>query len=242
MFTLIGGEPLLYWDRIVLLVYQIRKYFPHATINITTNGVLLHKFKDQLIELLMEVDNIRISLTNHFSEFIEDSTGVKYLKNLDQFFSDSRINKIHRLHYDIPCKNINFHLHEFVDGFTAQWEKSSGKLKPFATNDPVGSMQHGCTGDICSAVHDSKLYKCPRFVVLPVVLAKVNQLDDPDWQKYLHYTPIELTKDNIHDELLRFEENQGHSIPECDMCPNKRVINITQFPHTKENIFTRPYV
>lgn len=242
MFTLIGGEPLLYWDTVVALVKHFRKFYPTTVINITTNGVLLHKYRDKVLDLLLSTNNIRISLTNHFSEFINDPTGVKYKQNLEYFFSDPRINRIHNLHYDIPNRNINFHLHEFSDGFKAQWVHKDGKLKPWATNDPQGSMQYGCTGDRCSAIIDSKLYKCPRFVVLPVVLDKVNQLDDPDWKKYISYIPIDLSQNDIQDELEKFEANQGHPISECDMCPNKHIINITQIPHTKENIFTKPYV
>lgn len=242
MFTLIGGEPLLYWDRIVALVHHFRKFYPTTVINITTNGVLLHKHRKEVLDLLLSTDNIRISLTNHFSEFMEDPTGVKYKQNLEYFFSDPRINRIHALHYDIPNRNINFHLHEYAEGFKSQWQHIDGKLKPWATNDPQGSMNYGCTGNICSAIIDSKLFKCPRFVVLPAILDKVNQTDDSDWKKYLAYTPIDLSQEGIQYKLQEFEANQGHPISECDMCPNKHIINITQIPHTKENIFTKPYV
>jgi organic radical activating enzyme len=242
MFTLIGGEPFLYWDRIELLVRHFRKFYPTTKINITTNGVLLHKFKDRVIDLMMEVDHIRISLTNHFSEFMDDPTGIKYKQNLDYFFSDPRINCIHDLHYDIPNHDINFHFHDFSDGFTAQWRREGSKLKPWATNDPKASMDNGCIGRVCSALHNSKLYKCMRFVTLPTVLDKVGQLTDPEWSKYLNYQPIDLSLDDVDGLVDKFVNNQGNPISECDMCHNKKIVNITQIPHTKENIFTKPYV
>lgn len=241
-FTLLGGDPLLYWETVAPVARYIRALFPDAIVNITTNGVLLHKFKDRVIDLLLELDNSKLSITNHFSEFVTDSSGVKYLEHLDQFLTDPRLNKIHRLHYDIPNRNINISIHEFVDGFQQQWIQQGNKLKPFATNDPAGSMQHGCIGNICSVVYKSKLYKCPRLAVLPAVLSKTNQLDDSDWQKYLNYIPVDLTKDNIREELKKFESNQGQPINECDMCHNNRIIEIARIPRTKENIFTKPYV
>ena len=37
MVTLIGGEPLMYWDTVVPMARHVRKYFPNVDINLTTN-------------------------------------------------------------------------------------------------------------------------------------------------------------------------------------------------------------
>lgn len=238
--TLIGGEPLLYWnEKIVPMAHHVRKYYPTTTINISTNGLLLHKLKDEVIQLLLDIDNIRLSVDDHTADFSDDPVGKKYLKNLNYFLSDPRLHKIHDEHYDIPNKNIDIMLHSFLSGFHAQFLTVDRKLKPFATNDPEGSMKYGCVGNICSAIIDSKLYKCPRLLSLPKILAEVNQLDDPDWAKYLNYAPVDLSRNDIEEELNLFEATEGLPIPECDVCANKFIQNITWFQQSKENVIKR---
>jgi organic radical activating enzyme len=236
MVTLIGGEPLMYWDTVVPMARHVRKYFPNVDINLTTNGFRLKKYQDELISLMIELQPFRISLTDHLSEVDHaDTLATKYYDQVKDFLSDPRLNKIHQHHYDIPNNQVNIHIGNYAGGFKAQYLIKHRKLKPFATNDPEGSMREGCTGNICSAVVDSKLYKCPRFYVLPLVLKERNQIDDPDWQKYLNYRSIDLTN-CTQEELEYFENNQGKPIEECDMCPNNKIINISLIPHTKENL------
>lgn len=236
MITLIGGEPLMYWEKVVPILRHVRKHFPNVNINLTTNGFRLKKYQDELINLMIELQPFRISLTDHMTEIAyTDILANKYYAQVTEFLSDPRLNKIHDYHYDIPDNQVNIHIANFSEGFKAQYLIKDGKLKPFATNDPKGSMREGCTGDICSAVVDSKLYKCPRFYVLPLVLKERGQLDDPDWQKYLGYQSIDLNN-YTNDELVQFENNQGKPIDLCDMCPNHKIINISVIPHTKENL------
>lgn len=239
MITLIGGEPLLYWeDRIVPLTKCIRKFFPDSNINITTNALLISKYKDQIFDLLLEVDNIRLSITDHLVEVDkEDNFSKKYYKNLDTFLADPRLNKIHDEHYDIPDTNIDIYVHKF-ETFKAQFLMIGGKVKPFKTNNPAQSKARGCTGD-CATVIDSKLYKCPRLASLTRILHKTNQLDDPEWQKYLKYQPVDLSSNNSYDSMREFFETQNKPISVCDMCPDKHIINITALPHKKENIIRK---
>ena len=240
LFTVSGGEPMLYWDKVKPVVRHIRKKFPLAKIMINSNGRLLHKHKDDLIDFLKEIQNISIGLANHASEFPDDPVGQAYHNDLDKFFSDSRLNKNHPMHYDIPDNDVNFHWNIWPDGFTAQWKRVGDKIKPFATKNPRKSMEHGCIGDVCAMLSDdSKLYKCARLAVLPTILKRIGQLDDPDWQPYLSYQPVDVSDNNAWADIYKFAEEEGKPISECDMCPDNKVIGISRIPHTKENIFTK---
>jgi len=236
MITLLGGEPLLYWDRVSILAKHIRKRFPLATINITTNGLLLHKYQNSVIELLLELDNCKLTISNHMTLFAHDKVAQVSYKNLNLFLSDPRLFKIHDYHYDIPNHSIDIHMSENGIKFINQYKLlPNGQVKPYATNDPEGSMIHGCTGSICSFAKNNKLYKCSKLAVLPNVLDHTNQLDDPDWQKYLNYQYIDLTA-TTQEQLDYFEETQGKPISECDGCPNQQIEGVTTVIRTKENV------
>lgn len=237
MITIVGGEPTLYWhEKIVPIARHIRKFFPHSIINISTNALLIHKFRDDIVDLFLEVDNIRLSIDDHLAGFADSAEAKKLYEHLDYFLSHPRIHKIHDMHYDIPDKKIDFMLHTFYEhGFKAQFKQVNGKLKPFATQDPEGSFRIGCISPFCAAAIDNKLYKCPRLLTLPKILNETNQLDDPDWQKYLNYKPVDL-KTASQEEIDYFESTESKAIPECDVCPNGNKQNIHWFPQSKENV------
>jgi organic radical activating enzyme len=221
MATILGGEPLLYWDeKIVPVAHEIRKHWPNATLNITTNGLLLHKLADKVIDTLIEFGNSKLQISKHASNVGPHPFKKIYDTNLLTFLSNPKLNKIHDLHYDVPNNKVDIHLDQWDQPFISQFVIKNGKLKPFATQDPVGSMKDGCTGNICSMVKDNKLYKCGRLAVLPAILKERNQLDDPDWQKYLH-TYVDLAK-TPHEGIEKFYMEEGKPIPECDVCPNAR--------------------
>lgn len=237
-FTISGGEPFLYWSIVKPLIKHIRYKFPDSPILINTNGRLLHKYKDELVDFLKEINNISLNIAYHHWNFQKTKNGIRYQKELDDFFDHPEINKIHPLHHDIPDTNINFHGDLWADGFAAQWKREGNLLKPWATNNPKLSMENGCTGNICALAHESKLYKCPRLATLYPVLERVGQLDDPDWKKYLEYEPIDLSSDDQWEKIYKFKQEEGQPIDICDMCPSKSIINVTQIPHTEENVFS----
>ena len=235
--TLLGGEPFLYWEeRIVPIVRHLRAKFPTSTISVVTNGLLLHKFIDSVINLMLEVDNFKLSVSDHMREFSDDRVAINYYNNLNKFLSDSRLNKIHDFHYDIPNRKIDVHLESEAVLFIAQYKKINGQLKPFKTGDPDKSFRNGCCSSICSHLVNSKLYKCSKLAAIHDILKETDQLDDPDWAPYLNYVPIDLTQKDIDGELLKFEQNIGKSINVCDMCPDKRQIGITLIQQTKSNV------
>jgi hypothetical protein len=82
-------------------------------------------------------------------------------------------------------------------------------------------------------VIENKLYKCSRLAALPKILLETDQLDDPDWQKYLH-TYVDLTTSEQSD-IDKFHQEEGRPIAQCDVCPNRRDSN-TLIPRTDRTI------
>lgn len=238
MATLLGGEPFLYWDeKIVPMLYKIRKHWPNATLNLTTNGLLLHKYTDEIIEVFSDLKNVKLQISKHASNVGNHPFAKTYEANLNKFLSDSRFHKIHDLHYDLPGFDgpiFDIHLEQWDQPFVAQFQFKDGKVKPFAANDPEGSMANGCIGSFCSMVINNRLYKCPRLAALPIILKEKNQLGDPDWQKYLHtYVDLKLAS---QEDIDRFYQEEGKPIAQCDVCPNQRIPNETLIPRTARTI------
>ena len=92
---LMGGELFLYWDKVVQIVPVIRKYFPTSRISLVTNGLLLPKYKEQLLELCETYHPCTIDITNHFTLFSKDVRTKKYqkkftkIRKLDYFLVSS---------------------------------------------------------------------------------------------------------------------------------------------------------
>ena len=238
--SLVGGESLLYWEeKVVPIIHHVREKIPLACIAIVTNGLLLHKFKDDVLKLMITIGNMKLVISDHLYTFsTTDTTKIRYHNNLNNFLSDPRIKKINDLLYTLD-NDVEILIQRYESGFFAQYIKIDNKLKPFATNDPANSFKYGCNGPTASFLINSKLYKCSRFGVLYTVLSNSDQLSDPDWQKYLKYAPIDLQSDNVLQQLKLFEENEGKHIDLCDMCPNNQIINISMIPQTRENVLKR---
>lgn len=219
---LIGGELLLYWDRIELITAKIRQHFPTTNIGMVTNGLQLDKFKDRLIDLCKRNHPCTVDITDHFTLFSSDVVAKKYHKKLNTFLKNT-----HRA-------QIVTQLTKPIEFKSCYYITEQGKLKPYATNDPIGSYTNGCAMPYCHTLVDSKLYKCSWFVVLPNILASKGQSNDIDWDRYLNYQPLDLV--NPTDEsLLAFSNTQDQAISLCDMCSNKSSDGIIKI---KENVLS----
>jgi len=226
MITLLGGEPLYYWDeRIVPIAMECNKYFPNTLINVFTNGQLLGKNQKKVFELSDKIDKFSLTITDHLNtEELKNTTpGKKWRESINRFLNHKQIVKIHNEHYHIK-DNINANIYISTPDSNS-WKNIykttiDGKIKPFATNDPEGSMRYGCiSNNICSMVRGTKLYKCTQLATLENGLRAKNQLDDPDWKKYLSYAPVDLL--NIDKSTLtNFIDTYAKPIDMCDMCSN----------------------
>lgn len=257
---LIGGELFLYWDRIGLIVKKIREHYPTTIICLASNGLLLDKFKQPLLDICRTYHPCKIDITDHFTLFSEDVIAKKYHTKLNNFIKQLDANKLVETKQEInidwllnnkaSVTSANYkklsiidetyidkhstviHLSKRPEFKSSYFENADGTIKPFVTNDSNGSYSNGCGMPQCHALVNSKLYKCSWFSILPHLLEIKSQLDDPDWAKYLTYKPLDLTNTTIA-ELDQFYNTRDCAIDLCDMCSNNQN---TIIKRTKYNV------
>ncbi len=219
--TLLGGDPLLYWEeRIIPITREIRKHFQKEPIVVFTNALLIDKYKEKIFDYILEFAPVHFTITRHLDGLGTNPLKAHWDQKITNMLSDPRVQKIHDSHYHLG------HYHDHVIYFhrPEEWRNSykllpDGRIKPFATNDPQGSMAHGCTGSECSAVIEDRLYKCANLATLEKHLQALDQLEDPDWKKYLDYPYIDLNSID-EDRMQFFAQTHGSPVSHCDMCNN----------------------
>lgn len=236
-YSMLGGEPLLYLDKVREVVKHIRATDTTARIVIPTNGMLLDKRSDELADIMITY-NVSLYVCNHFASF-EDPTltnkvfdsAIKFANSLqltpydrDQFIADITGNPV--------TKRDNFNGNEqvFSNGNIQVWIRDQGEFhshyfmsvtgpKPFMSGNPADSYREGCCSPFCNFLKDNKLYKCAALGTLEKFLTIHNSLDDPDWQKYLAYKPVDL-ETATEEDITAFASNIYSPSEFCDMCPS----------------------
>lgn len=217
--TLLGGEAFLYWDKIVPIVKQVREHFPQNRVNIFTNGHLIYKHLDQLVDLMKNVGNCSVTITKHLTGMWDTKLGERWLANLQKIIDHPNIVKIHDEHLHIKDHtDCNIYLADGERWFIWYKDTPDG-IKPYATGNPELSEKNGCAAGIfCSALFGSKFYKCSSLATLPGLLKSQGQYDDPDWAKYVKDYPY-IDLNNFDQETYEYYKNTyGLPIPQCDMC------------------------
>lgn len=237
MYSMLGGEPLMYLSQVKELVTYIRQTDPSAYIIIPTNGTLLHKNKEELADLLLNY-NVSLFVCNHFAGFKDQRLSQKVIEASLAFAKELNLIQIDPIEFNKQLsgtdvtdrENFTSEEHVFTNGtmhfwirnqeeFHSNYFMSNNSPKPFATNDPAGSYKEGCCSPMCSFMFDKKLYKCAALGTLEKFLKFYNALEDPAWQKYLAYKPLDLTTATSA-EIKDFSDTKLSAKPECDMCPN----------------------
>ena len=238
MITLLGGEPMKYWDdRIEPLAREIRKQFPRARLNIFSNGHLLYKQADKIINLIDEL-SASITISKHLSGDLESPLGKQWQVNIQKFLNHPRLAKIHDDHYEV-VGNIESNIHFYAaDEWFTWYKKTANGIKPYATNNPEKSMQYGCaSGAHCSSLFENRLYKCSSLAMLPGLLSYQGQSHDTDWEKYLDYPYVDLL--DVSKETTTYHaDNYGKPTTYCDMC-NDQQSNIIQWQGRKSSQILR---
>jgi len=237
MITLLGGDIFMYWpDQIIPLTLAIRKHFPNASINLFTNGQLLNKYTDEIIDLMTTIDNCKLTISQHLIGDLETALGQAWTRNVSQFLNDSRIWKIHNDHYHIKgYLDCNIHFYNGIDWFTWYKQEADGRIKPHVSQDPVRSMQYGCaSGPLCSTIFETNLYKCSSLATLDGLLSLKGQKDDPDWQDYLNYPHVDLNNFDL-ENFEYHKKNHGKPVAYCDMC-SASPRNIIKWMDRKQNM------
>lgn len=247
IYGLIGGDPLLYLDRIERIAQAIREQDPDKVLLCTTNGLLLDKKSDDIARLIQKYD-ISFCISNHFASFVDTSLKDKIKKDYEElagklgFVRQSDDSLFRQIFLDSRSDpTADFWKKLFDDQSTEDWQilykrektflyynnqaefkrnhriDAQGKPKPFATNDPERSYREGCSGPLCSLLMGTKLYKCSALATLRKMLKHHDSLDDPDWQKYLNYEPVDLLSSTA-ERVQNFSDTKFCAIDQCDMC------------------------
>ncbi|MDD3178228.1 MAG: radical SAM protein [Candidatus ainarchaeum sp.] len=76
-FDLCGGEPLLFFEKLLFIIFKIKSIFKNYTISLTTNGLLLDEYKINLLKKL----NVFIAISLDGSKFMNDEMRVDFNNN-----------------------------------------------------------------------------------------------------------------------------------------------------------------
>ena len=211
--TLIGGEPLIH-PNLYDIIKHSAKCFDHSTIEIYTNGLLLHK-KPKLYNTLRKIGKAKLSVTLH-NRNPQIRKWINY--NLDQqFFQKDKWNKVGKNYW--KSGNIEIEITDPTQGGWYEYRKKvNGKIKPWNDND-INSSYSNCTANVYPIIYKDKLYKCPPISMLITQATKYNFLNDKDWELYLNYKPYSAD-DNLEDFIQNI--NCAHNI--CNMCPANPVL------------------
>ena len=237
-YSMLGGEPLLYLDKIKEVVKHIRKTDTTARIVIPTNGLLLDKRSGELASLMLTY-NVSLYVCNHFASFEDNTLTTKVFSSAIEFANKLQLTPYDRDQFiaDItgtPVKeeqrNFNGNELVFSNGKIQVWVRDQGEFhshhymsatgpKPFMSGNPEESYKEGCCSPFCNFLKDKKLYKCAALGTLEKFLTTHNALNDPDWQKYLAYKPVDL-EHATEDDITNFANNIYSASDVCDMCPS----------------------
>lgn len=246
-YSVLGGEALFYLDKVETIAKHIRSFDQKTNILVPTNGRMIDKKINEIVRLITNY-NLTLVICDHFSAFENQSLSNELKLSTNNLISKLNLNKgsssdfFNQVLVDAPIDSLGDFKKETVylnqdgritvffksqDEFQANYSLSHGAPKPFMTGDPQGSYKTGCCSAFCTFLYDRKLYKCAALGTLKKFLEYHNSQDDPDWQKYLNYTPLDLTMCSA-DEATEFSNNKYKGIEQCDMCPN-----------TSEHVFYR---
>jgi organic radical activating enzyme len=238
MYSMLGGEPLMYLPQVKKLVAYIKKTDPTAYIIMPTNGTLLHKHKTELADLLLNY-NVSLFVCNHFAGFKDTRLSKKVVDSALQFSKELNLLESNAVDFnrnlfgiDITERENSFTGKEYVftngkmhvwirdqKEFHSHYYMDNGIPKPFISGNPAESYKQGCCSPMCSFLFEGKLYKCAALGTLKKFLKSHNLLNDLNWQKYLAYEPLNLST-ATPEEIKDFSDTKFSAKPECDMCPS----------------------
>jgi len=247
-YSLLGGEPLLYLDKIQEIVSFIRDYDTVTRIVLPTNGTVLNKYMDRLVSLVKQY-NVCVAVCDHFAGFEDPTRSNKLSASVEELVSRLELSPQAPSEFwqgFLDWQNVGKDplWQSFVDvrgsmieqgdivyanekiwvqiksqsHFQSHYKLVDGKPKPFMSGDPATSYSKSCPSTFCSFMQDKKLYKCGALGTLHRFLDYYNVQSDPDWQKYISYKPLDL-ENCTQEEVEHFSNTKYCHIDECDMCP-----------------------
>jgi organic radical activating enzyme len=227
-YSLLGGEPLFYMDKVEEIVAFIRSFDSTTPILLPTNGKMIDKKADELARLISQY-NLTLMVCNHFSAFEDKTLSNELTASIGKFVKKTGLieSKQHTFFDQLIDEGLFVNQQGTVtlffrdqDYFQSNYYLDNNKPKPFASGDPDASYANGCCSPYCTFLRDSKLYKCAALATVKTLLIHHDNMDDPAWQKYLNYKPLDLTNCTL-EEVAHFSNTKYRSIGECDMCPSQ---------------------
>ena len=249
-WSVLGGEPLLYKDKILEIVKYIRSIEPNKTIFMSTNGMLLSKNIEWISKLITEY-HVWVQVCNHTAKFGRKDKILDSVKQIANYCNIPKSDPAHiwwntimkydsgtdnwqeylkRKGWDIANRDPNevtymknnYGIHYMEsEWFHSIYNNVNGVPKPFESDDPQQSYFNSCPSQFCAFLYNKKVYKCAALGTLRNFLSQHKLLDDTAWQKYLMYKPVDL-EESSEQEVQFFADTHYCGIDECSMCPKNQ--------------------
>lgn len=219
--SLLGGEVLLEpkWSKLLTAIEDV--FLDKCQVRFYTNGILLHKHKDQILHHLKRGSKLRISVheaphttrgklimdnINDFVDFCHEG-GLTEVKGYGVAFSgESDL-------WDIP--DMVSYSRNFTEMWSDTFKFDNGKILPYNSKNIQSSYQNCVCANV--QLYQGRLWKCAQSAYLRDTLNAFGQLDNPEWKRYLNYKGVSLSVSD--EELLDFCDTQYNPSWICSMCP-----------------------
>jgi len=212
---LFGGEPFLNPD-VMMWAKAVRRYFPDATIKIITN---IYYLKPEHVQQMIDLGNTVLQLSYHFryneeylylKQHVSDCiTGFKWgIKDNDS------ISFLTLQYNTCTIKHVVF------GEFIAPGKPAQNKIYPYNTEN-INTCIQICGNPNNPVLYKNRLYKCSPIANLKDTLHATDQMNDPEWMKYLEYTGYSST-----DDLQEFVHDIGTANRICSMCGDSSTATI----------------
>lgn len=92
-WSVLGGEPLLYLDKVEEIIRYIREIEPNKVIFFPTNGTLLDRHMDRIVSMV-EKYRLLVQVCNHFVNFQDQTKSNKVKENVKKLANRLNISKV----------------------------------------------------------------------------------------------------------------------------------------------------
>lgn len=212
-FAMLGGEPLLN-PAIVEHIKLARRHWSESELMLVTNGFYLGRHPE-LPQTLIDT-NCRLEISQH-------GTHSRYLAAFRQV---KQIIWQWRKQYP----SLQIKMRKSHEGWMRQYNVVNGKPMPFASD--AEAAYRVCMQRICTQLVNHHLAKCPALAYWPKLEAKAGLESIPEWQLFRDYQTC--SPDASDDEVRAFL--QEGAIPQCSLCPSKRVAFVHPDPLQRNSL------
>ena len=221
-----GGEPFLHPD-LEQIIKSIRRYWPSAMIDLTTNGTYITK-RPEILDLLQSIGHCVVKFSQH-------QPNKPYTAKTKKFILEKYNWRTCTFRPEWLETDNQFYMYiSSEENFLNPLKGNYGSIKPHL-NNPDKAFDFCCYGHSLT-LHKTSLYKCYPLAILKKMLTDFNQQHDPDWQPFLGYKSLDM--DHTDQELASFVQRAAASEKECAMCPSAEESPASR--HKKRGQWSKP--